>query len=98
MTTDELSPATPETPVAAGTESMRVGAIYRLAFARKQHPELGRALAEAQLDVAAAIMAMDEAEDQVPVHHNLHEQVAVEAALKGYGQALADLIRGESAS
>lgn len=73
----------------------RIGAVARLAFARKQNPDLVRAEAAARVDLAAAIMAMDEAED-IPGRHNLNEQVAVEAALRAYGHALADLIRGEA--
>lgn len=93
-------------PIASGTAGFlsapdlaiagaRVSATLRLAFARKQHPDLIRAEAEVRLDVAAAIMAMDEAED-VPGRHNLGEQVAVEVALRAYGRALADLVRGEA--
>ena len=85
--------ATPRSP--NPVEMQRIGAVARLAFARKQNPDLVRAEAEARVVFAAAIMAMDEAED-VPGHHNLNEQVAVEVALRAYGQSLADLIRGEA--
>ena len=77
------------------SDTSRVAAIARLASARKQHPELGREEADARVDLAAAIIAMDEAAD-VPGHHNLVEQVAVEQAKDRYAQALANLIRGES--
>jgi len=79
-----------------GVEARRVQATARLAFARETHPELYRASAAARLDLAAAIIAMDEAED-IPGRHNLQEQADVEQALRAYGQALADLIRGEAA-
>lgn len=79
-------------------EALRLQAVNRLAFARKQEPELHNASNEARLDLAAAIIAMDEAEDQVPGHHNLEEQAQVNAALQRYGQALADLLRGEASS
>lgn len=78
-----------------GIEARRVQAISRLAFAREQHPDLGRREASARLDLAAAIIAMDEVED-IPGRHNLQEQVAVEDALRAFGQAIADLIRGET--
>ena len=80
-----------------GQEAYRVQATYRLAFARGTHPELHRAMADARLDLAAAIIQMDEAGD-VPGRHNLQEQAAVEHALRAFGQAFADLIRGEAAS
>lgn len=78
-------------------EMARVGAVSRLAFARKQHPELVKAEAQARVNLAAAIMAMDEAADQ-PGRHNLFEQAAVETALQEFGRALADLVRGEADS
>lgn len=76
-------------------EAARVGATFRLAFAAKQHPELKRAEAEARLDLAAAIMAMDEA-DGDPMRHSLQEQAEVEAATDTYADALANLLRGEA--
>lgn len=79
-----------------GVEARRVQATARLAFAREMHPDLYHETAAARLDLAAAIIAMDEAED-VPGRHNLQEQADVEQALRAYGQALADLIRGEAA-
>lgn len=81
------------------TEAARVGATFRLAFAGKQHPELRQAEAAARLDLAAAIMAWDEAEDSDEVRagrrHTLHEQNDVALAKSAYAQALANLIRGE---
>lgn len=79
-------------------ETQRIGAVARLAFARKTHPELGRAEASARVDLAAAIMAMDEAEDADGhgVHrHSMQEQAAVEVAVRAYADALAALVRGE---
>lgn len=76
-------------------EAARVGAVFRLATAGEQHPALKRAASNARLDFTAAVMAMDEAEG-VPGRHNLKEQADVNAALQAYGQALADLIRGEA--
>lgn len=80
-----------------GIEARRVQATARLAFARETHPELHRALASARLDLAVAIIAMDETED-IPGRHNLQEQAAVNSALLAFGQAMADLIRGEEGS
>ena len=72
-----------------------VQAVSRLAFARKQHPDLIKSEAKARVQLAAAIIAMDEAAD-VPGRHNLQEQASVNVALQVYGQTLADLLRGES--
>lgn len=83
-----------ETGELSEQNACRVQALFRLAMARESHPELHRAMASARIDLAAAIIAMDEAED-IPGRHNLHEQAAVNEALAAYGQALADLIRGE---
>ena len=78
-------------------EMSRIGAMSRLAFARKQSPELVRAEAQARVDLAAAIMAMDEAEG-IPGRHNFIEQANVEIASRKLLFALADLIRGEADS
>lgn len=75
-------------------DAAHVAAVARLAFARKQHPVLVREEAAARVGLAAAIMAMDEAAE-VPGHHNLVEQVAVEQAKDRYVLALANLVRGE---
>lgn len=66
-----------------------LNAIVRLAMARQDHPELNKALAQANLTLAAAIMAMDATSGPA-----LAEQAAVEQATAGYAQALADLLRG----
>lgn len=76
-------------------EAARVGAAFRLATTGERSPELKHASSMARLDLVAAIIAMDEADD-VPGRHNLQEQADVEAALRAYGQALADLVRGEA--
>lgn len=75
----------------------RVSAMSRLAFARAQNRELLRAEAEARIDLAAAIIAMDATADQ-PGRHNLVEQQSVNVALTAYGNALADLLRGEGST
>lgn len=72
----------------------RVNAMYRLGTNIGLHPVLAHKTAEARLDLAAAIIAMDESEG-VPGRHNLNEQQAVNEALVAYGDSLASLIRGE---
>ena len=88
-------PTPPEDPaVSTETEAARMNATFALVTSGGEHPELRRAAATARLDLAAAILAMDAAEG-IHGRHNLHEQMAVEAALRAYGQALADQLRGE---
>lgn len=77
------------------TELGRVNATYRLSVMSQRHPQLQRAAAEARLDFVAAVISMDDA-DGVPGRHNLQEQADVEQKLRAYGQALADLVRGEA--
>ena len=88
---------------AAEHEAARVGAVFRLMMMRERHPDLGRREAEARLELAAAIIAMDEADEAaaavtqgMPQRHTLHEQAAVERAKNAYAQALADLVRGDA--
>lgn len=78
-------------------EAAVVVATYRLAMHREQYPGLKRVESTARLYLAAAIIAMDEAENQ-PGRHSLQEQAEVERAKDAYAQALADLLRGESGS
>lgn len=89
---------TPETNIKTDTTDKAIdntqGAVMRLAFAREQHPGLRLRLARANVALAAAIIAMDNAAD-IPGRHNFAEQVAFNDALEGYGQALADMLRGE---
>lgn len=83
------------------TDLNRVGVINRLAFERKQQPEPVRAEAGVRVDLAAAIMGMDEVDERIENGekvHSLHQQAAVELATQRYQQALADLIRGESSA
>ena len=79
-------------------------ASFTLGMARHRNKDLSKAEAAAKLKLVAAIKAMDEAMEREqreidqqlnPRHHSLQEQAAVNVALKDYGQALADLIRGE---
>lgn len=81
-------------PDASSVEAQRQNAVHRLALAHQSNPALYRAQARARVDLAAAILAMDDAA-AVPGRHNLNEQLAVENALTAYGQALANLLRGE---
>lgn len=84
-----------EATTAAESELAKIQAVSRLAFARTTFPELRKAEAEARLVLAAAIIAMDDA-GGLPGRHNLYEQELVNTALAEYGQALANLIRGET--
>lgn len=68
-------------------------ASARLKVAGDVHPKLAEDEAKARVQLAAAILRMDDAEG-LPGRHNLNEQAAVEVALQVYGQALAELIRG----
>lgn len=79
-------------------EAARANATMRLAFARIAAKDLGRAEAQARLDLAATIIALDEAEALADENqtHTLHEQLAVETAKNDYAQALADLLRREA--
>ena len=90
---DELELVDPDDPQTLNPTVGEMAAVVRLAFARKQRPLLVRAEAGARVKLAAAIIAMDEADQ--PGRHNFVEQAAVNEALTAYGDALADLIRGE---
>ncbi|WP_215544998.1 hypothetical protein [Amycolatopsis sp. CA-230715] len=72
-----------------------VSAAYTLARMRDLVPELGKAERQARLRLAAAIQAMDRAEN-IPGHHNLTEQASVELAMRDYARTLADFLRGDS--
>ncbi|MFF8917485.1 hypothetical protein ACF08M_30295 [Streptomyces sp. NPDC015032] len=64
----------------------------------ERHPELKRRVADARLELAAAILAMDAVEERIQAGekiHSLQEQAAVELAKNAYAQTLADLLRGE---
>lgn len=79
----------------ASPAGVRLTATMRLAVARQDHPELKTAESEARLNLAAAIITLDEVQD-TPGRHNLAEQAAVERAKDAYAQALANLLRGEA--
>lgn len=62
-------------------EMDRAGATFLLGLRRISHKDLLRAEAQARLDFAAAIIAMDEVDDRIAAGesiHSLNEQVAVE--------------------
>ena len=90
---------TPDPATDPEAEAQRVAAVHRLGISKAFHPELRRAEAQARVQLAAAVMAMDEVEDRIAAGekiHSLYEQAAVERAKDAYAQALADLVRGES--
>lgn len=70
-------------------------AISRLAFARQQHSDLKKVESEARVELARSILEMDKAIERGPA---IFEQACVESAIRGYAEALADLVRGERMS
>ena len=90
-----LVPGTPEFE----QEANRLNAAHRLGRMKIGYPALTKALASAHLNLAAAIIAMDEIDERIEAGeplHSMNEQVAVNNALNAYGQALADLLRGDA--
>lgn len=84
-------------------EIARVGAAARLTLMAHNDRDghlwkLRKAENQARLLLAARIMEMDEADARCAVQkdiHSLNEQARVQAAQEAYGQALANLVRGE---
>lgn len=77
-----------------------VGMVFRLSMMSQKFPELSKAEREARLSLAGTIAAWDESENpsegiHVAGWHNVLEQLAVNHALTDYGNALANLLRGE---
>lgn len=80
------------------SEEQKVAAVHRLSVMSERHPELKRRVADARLELAAAILAMDAVEERIQAGEKIHsvqEQAAVELAKNAHAQALADLLRGE---
>lgn len=81
------------------TDADRVSSVFSIVNGRAAHPDLGRAENQAKMNLVAAIAALDSA-PQLDSHgnkmHDLNEQAAANQALELYGQALADLVRGEA--
>ena len=81
------------------TEERKVDATHRLAMNKIACPDLVEAEAQARLTLTAAIIALDEVEEQIfsgePIH-SLHEQMLVEEAKNAYAQALANLLRRQA--
>ncbi|MFI8089116.1 hypothetical protein ACIF9R_12475 [Streptomyces sp. NPDC086080] len=80
------------------SEEQKVAAVHRLSVMSERHPELKRRVADARLELAAAILTMDAVEERIQAGekiHSLQEQAAVELAKNAHAQALADLLRGE---
>lgn len=94
-TTPPLPATEPQQPDPI-VEAARVSATFTLAMRGSSHPELKRALADARLDLAAAIQAMDAAFERV--ESGIAEQLAVNTAMVNHAAAMADLLRGEAAS
>ncbi|MFM9540007.1 hypothetical protein [Streptomyces turgidiscabies] len=80
------------------SEEEKIAAVHRLSMMSERHPELKRRVADARLELAAVILAMDAVDERTPAGekiHSLQEQAAVEQAKNAHAQALADLLRGE---
>lgn len=80
------------------SEEQKVAAVHRLSVMSERHPKLKRRVADARLELAAAVLAMDAVEERIQAGekiHSLQEQAAVELAKNAHAQALADLLRGE---
>jgi hypothetical protein len=69
-----------------------ITAAFTLALMKDKHPELAKAERTARLVLAKRIQDMDAALLGGPA---LQEQTAVNDALTAYGNALADLLRGD---
>ncbi|MFC8125469.1 hypothetical protein [Streptomyces sp. NPDC057302] len=80
------------------SEEQKIDAVHRLGVMSERHPELKRRVADARLELAAVILAMDAVDERIQAGekiHSLQEQAAVEQAKNTHAQALADLLRGE---
>ncbi|MCX4405943.1 MULTISPECIES: hypothetical protein [unclassified Streptomyces] len=80
------------------SEEQKVAAVHRLSVMSERHPELARRVADARLELGAAILAMDAVDERIQAGeeiHSLQEQAAVELAKNAHAQAFADLLRGE---
>lgn len=77
-------------------EAARVAATFALAMHKKIYPDLNRALAEAHLDLAAAIQALDRAVDKG--EPGIAEEIIVSHTTTAHAEALADLLRGQARS
>ncbi|WP_405775952.1 hypothetical protein [Streptomyces sp. NBC_01538] len=80
------------------SEGQTFAAVHRLSVMSERHPELKRRVADARLELAAVILAMDTVDERIQAGdkiHSLQEQAAVEQAKNAHAQALADLLRGE---
>lgn len=80
------------------SEEQKIAAVHRLSVMSERHPELKRRVADARLELAAVILAMDAVDERIQARekiHSLQDQAAVEQAKNAHAQALADLLRGE---
>lgn len=67
-------------------------AVFRLSMMRKQHPNLIRAEAQARLELAAAIMALDDIPEGDPTV--FQEAIVLDFSRK-YLDALINVVRGD---
>ncbi|MGW5929323.1 hypothetical protein ACWF2L_24190 [Streptomyces anulatus] len=78
------------------SEEQKAAAVHRLGVLTSKHPKLKSRLADARLELAAAIVTMDAVEERIQAGekiHSLQEQAGVEQAKNNYAQALAELLR-----
>lgn len=62
-------------------EEQKIDAVHRLGVMSERHPELKRRVADARLELAAVILAMDAVDERIQAGeeiHSLQEQAAVE--------------------
>lgn len=81
MSTATTSEPVPELDHEA--EAQRVAVVHRLAMGKAFHPELRRAEGQVRVQLAAAVIAMDEVEDRIAA-----VMIAERARPNGVGQAL----------
>jgi multidrug resistance efflux pump len=76
----------------------RLATANRLAILKLQYRDLAQVEESARLEVAAAIEAIDESEGDANRGDLEWLKADLDTALKNYGTAMADLIRGEASS
>jgi myo-inositol catabolism protein IolC len=82
----------------AVSEEQKIDAVHRLGTTAERHPELRRRVADARLELAAAMLAKRAIDERIQAGektHSLQEQAAVEQAKNAHAQTLGDLLRGE---
>lgn len=76
---------------------MRLSARNRMTVARTTHPELHQAEVDARIDLGAAMLLLEEADELVDAgkrEHSLDEQLEVQDATRRHSAALRRLLLG----